>query len=164
MGWKAITESDLLEYMSGGELESFRRATTRPGEGDPVAGIIARVTSLVRGYILQCPRYTLGGDGTVPDCLIDATCSIIIVKIMARAGGGVLDQSGERKKASDAAMRLLADVSKGLGPTIQLPTSAEGVGSEVAPPGVIGLVYQAPLDANGEETVKQFTLTRQDGV
>lgn len=163
MAWTAITETDLLEYISGQELESYRRATTRPGEADPLAGIVARVTSLVRSHILQCPRYMLGGDGTVPDVLKDAACAIIIVRIMSRAGGGVLDQSGERKKAAESAMRLLRDVSEGKGPTIALPTVAEGTGSEVAPSGIIPMQYSPPTDTYGNEDQRQFDRMSQEG-
>ncbi len=163
MAWTEITETDLLEYISGQELESFRRATTRPGEADPLTGIITRVTSLVRSHILQCPRYTLGGDGTVPDVLKDAACSIIAIRLMSRAGGAVLDMSGERKKASDAALRLLTEVSKGNGPTIELPTAEEGVGSELAPPGIVTMQYSPPTDSQGNEWPRQFDFVSQDG-
>lgn len=163
MSWITITEAHLLEYLSGQELESFRRATTRPGEADPVQGVIDRVTSLIRGHVLQCPRYTLGGDGTIPDALLDAACAIAIVRLMSRAGGGVLDQSGERKKAADAAMKLLRDVSEGKGPTIALPTAAEGTGSEVAPPGIIPMQYSPPTDTYGNEDQRQFDRMSQEG-
>lgn len=164
MAWRAITEADLLEYMSGQEIEAFRRATTRPGEADPLQGIIDKVTALVRANILQCSRYTLGGDGFIPEVLMDAACAICVVRLMARAGGAVLDQSGERKKAAESAYRLLRDVSEGKGPTIQVPTASEGMGTETAPPGIIAIQYSPPLDSCGNEMVKQFTFEGQEGV
>ena len=64
MAWAELTEAELLQHISGQELSAFRRANQRPGEVDPLAGQIQDVTALVRGYILQCPRYKLGPDGT----------------------------------------------------------------------------------------------------
>lgn len=162
MAWNAITEDDLREYLSGQELEAFRAATQSPGESDPVQGIIDKVTALVRAHVQACPRYTLGGDGRVPDVLLDPACAIIAVKVMARAGGAVLDQSGERKKAADQAKALLKDVAQCKGPMIQVPTAAEGVGTETAA-GVVTPTYQPPLDSSGNDLTLEFDRESQDG-
>lgn len=161
MAWVTISEDDLREYLSGQELESFRRATQSPGDEDPVQGIIDKVTALVRAHILACPRYTLALAG-IPDVLLDSACSIIVVKIMARAGGAVLDQAGERKKAADAAKALLKEIAQCKGPMIQIPSSAEGVGVETAP-GIITPTYQPPLDPSGNDLVQEFDRESQDG-
>lgn len=163
MAWTALSETDLREYLSGGELEAFRRATQAPGETDPVAGIISKVTALVRSYILQCPRYTLAAGATLPDCLKDAACALAVVKIMARAGGAVLDQQGERKKASDAAKQLLALVATGKGPNVEVPTALEGTGAEVAPPGIVEPQYEPPVDTSGNDLELEFDRESQDG-
>ena len=162
--WVNITESDLLEYISGEELSRFRRANTRPGEGDPVGGVIRSTTDLVRAHILQCARYKLGRDGTIPVVLMDPACQIAVVKIMSRAGGTVIDQSGERKKASDDAKRLLRDVAKGNGLNIQLPDADDGVGTEQAPPGIIAMQYTAPTDEFGNQQVPTFGWPNQEGI
>lgn len=162
MAWRAITEDDLREYLSGQELDAFRQATTSPGEDDPVQGILDKVTSLVRANVQACPRYTLAGDGFIPEVLMDAACAIAVVKIMARAGGAVLDQAGERKKAADNARATLKDVSQCKGPMIQLPTSTEGTGSEVAA-GVVQISYQPPLDPSGNDLQLEFDRESQDG-
>lgn len=162
MAWVAISEDDLREYLSGQELDAFRNATQAPGESDPVQGILDKVTVLVRGYILGCPRYSLGGDGKLPEVLLDAACCIAVVKIMARAGGAVLDPAGERKKAADKARELLTLVSQCKGPMIPVPTVAEGTGSEVAA-GVITPTYQPPLDPDGNDLTLEFDRESQDG-
>lgn len=164
MAWAAITEADLMEYLSGQELESFRRATQRPGESDPVAGIIGKVTDLVRASIMACPRYTLAADGTIPDVLQDAACSIAVVKIMARAGGAILDPSGERRKASEAARQTLRDVASGKGPGIPVPTVLEGTGTETAAPGVVPVQYYPPVDSAGNDMTHEFDYESQDGI
>ena len=164
MAWSALTEDGLREYLSGQELDGFRAATQTAGESDPIPGILARVTKLVRSYILACPRYTLAADGTLPDILHDPAYFIARIKVMARAGGVVLDVSGERKKANDAALALLKDISIGKGPTIQMPTSLEGVGSEIAAPGVVPMQYQPPVDSSGNDMTLEFDYESQDGI
>jgi hypothetical protein len=163
MAWTAITEDDLREYLSGQELEAFRRATMSPGDEDPVQGIIDKVTALIRSYVMACPRYTLAGAGLIPDLLLDAACSMIVVKIMARAGGVVLDQGGERKKAAEVAKALLKEIAMCKGPIITLPTDAEGTGSETAP-GILLPEYQPPLDPDGNDLVQEFDRESQDGI
>jgi hypothetical protein len=163
MAWSAITESDLMEYLSGQELDAFRNATQTPGEADPVTGILAKVTSMIRSYILACPRYTLGGDGKLPEVLHDAACCIARIKIMARAGGAVLDPAGERKKSGDAAMAMLKEIALCKGPMIDVPTALEGIGTEVASPGVVPVQYEPPHDSAGDDMTLEFDYESQDG-
>ena len=157
--WVTLTETDLLKYMSGEELTAFRSANSIPGQDDPVAGVITDGTNLVRSYVLQCPRYTLGPDGTVPKSLVMPACWIIVVDIMARAGGAVLDQSGQRGKNYDRAIEMLKDVARGYGPTVMTPDSTETASAENGnrPPGTVGIVYSADEEP-------QFTASNMEGI
>jgi hypothetical protein len=119
---------------------------------------------MVRSYILACPRYTLAADGTLPEVLHDPACCIIRIKIMARAGGSVLDVAGERKKSADAAMALLKDVAAGKGPGIPVPLTGEGTGTEVAAPGVVPVQYDPPHDSSGNDMALEFDYESQDGI
>ena len=111
MSWRAITEADILERLSGAELSALRAAALADGQADPVAGSISRVTELVRGYVAACASNTLGAVGTVPERLIEPALDLLVVAISARAGGTLMDPTGERAKAKAAAITLLEQVA-----------------------------------------------------
>lgn len=111
MAWRAITESDVLQRISGDELSALRASALADGQEDPVAEHIAQVTDLVRGYISACASNSLGPDGTLPERLIRAACDILVVDISTRSAGILIDLSETRKDARDAAVRLLEQVA-----------------------------------------------------
>lgn len=111
MSWRAITETDLLQAISGAELEALRSAALADGQEDPVAPTMADVTEFVRGYIAACNSNTLGPVGTLPTRLINAAIDLLVVQISARVAGTVIDPNGVRQKASSAAIDLLRDVA-----------------------------------------------------
>ena len=134
--WRAITEADIATRLSGAELAAYRNAALDAGEGDPVALLIAAVTDLVRGYVAGCSRNTLGADGQVPKVLIDNALSIIVLRIMSRCYGEVLDLTGQRKSDAEAAILVLRDVAKCEGPMIPGPASDDDTGVDTGRPAI----------------------------
>jgi hypothetical protein len=109
MAWAAITEADVVTRISGTELEAYRAAALADGQVDPVAPAILQVTDLARGYIAACKENILGPDGTLPSKLKAPILDLIIVDIIKRLPGMVIDQA--RSDAQDAAIRLLEQVA-----------------------------------------------------
>jgi hypothetical protein len=111
--WRQITEADLLKQISGAELDSLR-GVVLGNQDDPVQPSIDDVTAEVRGYIAANSKNDLDADASkIPDRLIAASVSLIIIQIMTRAGGTVIDPEGARQKRADEARRLLRDVASG---------------------------------------------------
>jgi hypothetical protein len=114
MSWRAITESDVLTQISGAELEALRGAVLADGQADPVQPCSDAVTAKVRGFVAANASNALDADASkIPDRLIDGAVSLIIIQIMTRAGGTLIDPEGARQKAADEANRLLRDVAAG---------------------------------------------------
>ena len=112
--WRAITEADLLTQISGTELEALRGVVLADGQADPVQPSIDAITSKVRGYIAVNASNTLAADlSTIPPRLIDSAVALIIIQIMTRAGGTMIDPNGARKAAADEANLLFRDVASG---------------------------------------------------
>jgi len=112
--WRAITEADLLTQISGTELEALRGVVLADGQSDPVQPSIDAVTAKVRGYIAANGSNTLSADlSTIPPRLIDSAVALLIIQIMTRAGGTMIDPEGARAKAADKADTLLRDVAAG---------------------------------------------------
>lgn len=131
--WKSITESDLLKQISGAELEAMRGVVLGDGQDDPVQPSIDDVTAEVRGYIAANSKNDLDADASkIPDRLIAASVSLIIIQIMTRAGGTMIDPEGARQKRADEARRLLRDVASGSFSIADPVTGTEG-SAAVAP-------------------------------
>jgi hypothetical protein len=112
--WRIITESDLLTQISGTELEALRGVVLADGQADPVQPSIDAITAKVRGFVAGNVNNDLDADpAKIPDRLIDAAVSLIIIQIMNRAGGTMIDPNGSRQKSADEANRLFRDVSAG---------------------------------------------------
>ena len=160
--WVALSEDILKGYLSGEELDAFRHSGLAPGDADPVASLITSVTNFVRSYILQCPRYKLGPDGTLPVILHDAACAILVMRVMNRVHGLVNDPDGVRRRAHQDAMKLLDDISQCEGPSVPLPVGE--VGSEKRAPGIVPIAYNPPTSADGTPIRRQFGRWEQDGL
>jgi hypothetical protein len=114
MSWRIINEPDILNQLSGAELESLRSAALGMGQADPVQPSIDDVTAEVRGYIAANSKNELDADpDKLPDRLIAAAVSLTIIQIMTRAAGTMIDPQGARQKRADEARRLLRDVASG---------------------------------------------------
>jgi hypothetical protein len=112
--WREITEDDLLNQISGAEIEALRSAVLGMGQSDPVQPAIDQVVAEVRGYITANQANSLDADpAKIPDRLIGAAVSLIIIQIMTRAGGMMIDPESARSKRADESRRLLRDVAAG---------------------------------------------------
>lgn len=113
MSWRAITEADILQRLSGDELSALRTAALASGQDDPVDAEISAVTDLVRGYVAANSANVLGAAGTIPERLLAAAVDILAVRIPTRAAGTLIDPNDTRKNANTAAIRLLEQVALG---------------------------------------------------
>lgn len=119
--WRAVTEADVSTRLSGRELVAYRNAALGPAEVDPIANLIETVTNKVRGYIAGNPDNVLGPVGTLPETQIDTALALLVVRVMSRCYGEVLDPSGQRKSDADSAEALLKLIAAGDGPAIEAP-------------------------------------------
>jgi len=108
--WRAPTEQDLQISISQTEMESFRSAATADVMQDTVASMLARTTSLVRGYCRANPRIRLGPSGTIPEGLMAAAMDYTAVDVVKRTPSGV---SEERRRARETALQMFRDVAEG---------------------------------------------------
>lgn len=109
--WNIPQESDILTVMSGTELTAFRSVALQSGQIDPVAEAIVNNVNHIRGFIAACQRNILGPEGTLPDKLLKTFLGLVVMDIMSRAAGKILDQSGQRKKDWENANATLREVA-----------------------------------------------------
>jgi hypothetical protein len=112
MSWRAITEADLLTRISGPELASIRAAALGVAQADPIQATIDQVTLEVRGRVAACRNNELGAGDTIPDELLSHALAMIVVALMPRAAGLMIDGNGARKEAAERADRVLKDVAR----------------------------------------------------
>jgi hypothetical protein len=113
MAWRTPTETDLLDFISGAEMEALRAAVLSDGQADPIATQLSKTVEMVRGYIAANTKNTLGAAGTLPERLIGPCCEIAILKIGSRAAGLIFDTDNVRRDAARAATRILEAVAAG---------------------------------------------------
>lgn len=123
MAWIEITEAHLLTALSGTELTKFRAVALQSGQADPVQSVFDQVTGEVRGRVAACDRNELGEGNTIPSELLDAALALIVMRIMTRAAGVVIDPSGARKTAAERADKTLRDVAACLLAVVQPVTA-----------------------------------------
>ena len=111
MSWIELTEADLLTALSGPELEKLRAAALKSGQSDPVQPVLDQITSEVRGRVAACDRNQLGDGNTIPSELKDAALALVVMRIMTRAAGTVIDPQGARKAAAERADKTLEAVA-----------------------------------------------------
>jgi hypothetical protein len=111
MSWAAITEADLLTQISGDELASIRAAALGAGQADPVQPTIDQVTAYVRGRVAACQQNSLGAGNTIPDELLMHAVAMIVVGLIKRPAGMVIESEDVRQKAADRAEEVLKDVA-----------------------------------------------------
>lgn len=133
MAWRAITENDLLQRISGDELDSIRSAALADGQEDPVPTLLEQVADFVRGYIAANAANTLGATGTIPERLILPACDYAVVNVFSRVAGMLIDTNETRQKASDAAIRLFERVSEAKYNVEQPATAGTDVESSPSP-------------------------------
>jgi len=131
--WKPLTELDLLKQISGAELEALRGVVLSDSQDDPVQPSIDDVTAEVRGFVAASGVDLDSDTSTIPDRLIGAAVSKIIITIMTRAGGTLIDPEGARANAADKADRLLRDVAAGKFSISDPITAEESIESAAKP-------------------------------
>ena len=147
--WREMTEADLLQRISGAELETMRETLLGDTQGDPVAAQIQLTTDLVRGFVAACRENTLGAAGTLPPSLILLAADICIVDLNTRAGGVLVDDSKQRAKARDTAIDILRnDVA-----TCRFSVEDPATGTHATP--------TKPAISKPD---RQWTRERQDGI
>jgi hypothetical protein len=110
MSWRAPTETDLQGSVSADELAAYRDAAIGDAENaDPIAGQLATVVNLVRGY-LRAGSVEMGPDGTLPETLIRPAMDFLTVDVIKRLP---IDLSEDRRRARDAALSIFRDVATG---------------------------------------------------
>lgn len=112
MSWRTLTETDLLQALSGSELDALRAAVLASGQADPIATQIAQVVDMVRGYI-RGGGFDLGEADTIPESLISPAVDLIVLRVGSRAAGFLLDDNNVRRDAARAAQSLFRDVANG---------------------------------------------------
>lgn len=152
MSWRAITEDDLLEAISGDELTGFREAALADGQDDPVEDSIRAVTDEVRGYVAGNSQNTVGPEGTIPERLMRAAVDRIIVRIGSRVLGSIFDEEGIRQQAAKDAKKLFEDAARGLFAVEQPDTAAEASEQNT----MVGPSIRKPN--------RKFSNERQDGI
>ena len=113
--WRPINEQDLLLKLSGPELDGFRSSALEasPAQADPVAGVILQVVQTCRGFISRNQsNLPMGAPGTIPETLIGPAVDLIVLAIMSRAAGIVLDPEGQRRKNAEHANQIFMQVAK----------------------------------------------------
>jgi hypothetical protein len=149
--WTKISKANVETRLSGEELASFRKAARTPGEADPLEPIIESVSERVRGSVAGGGK-NVGSLGEIPSALLDVALSIIVMRVMTRCAGQVLDPTGQRKADYDDALRVLERVERGEGPAIPEPETNETAAASYVP-----IAYFAPH----EEALRR---DQQDGI
>ena len=114
MAWSTIGTSDVQTRMTDTELAKYNSIGLAGGQTS--SGLIQEVTddvaSLVRGYIMACPRNGLASTAAaLPSVLHSPALDIIIVELMKRVGGAVTDVSDVRIAAYNSAMQFMDKVA-----------------------------------------------------
>jgi hypothetical protein len=115
MAWRNLTTDDLLLKISGPELDGFRGAALEqsPTQGDPIAGVINQVVTTARSLIARnLNNVPMGAGITLPEALIGPAVDIIILAIMSRAAGTVIDEQNFRRVNANRAWQIFNDVAQ----------------------------------------------------
>lgn len=107
--WVTITAGDVEAALNAGELDEYRQHAAQID--DPLTGILADVTSLVRGYVSTRVRIPSDAVG-IPSELRAAAVDIAIYRLAKRVHL-TTERDPQRKTAADAAVRLLESVGRG---------------------------------------------------
>lgn len=108
--WITITESDLLEVISGQEMDMYRDGARQLQLEDPIPVTIAQITALVRGYVGAWGQNRLGERGTIPERLLKPALDLIALRLPQRVR--VIPNDKRKQKALEA-LRLLETVADG---------------------------------------------------
>jgi len=110
MAWRAITEADILTQLSASELASIK-STSRGS--DPVPPLLAAMAERVRGSVAANRSNIMGAEGTIPERLMSAAVSLLVIQLYAANAGLLVDLNETRKDAAKSAERMLERVADG---------------------------------------------------
>lgn len=109
MAWRAITEPDILTQLSAGELDTLRAQA----DVDPLPAAMAAMQEHVRGSVAAHRANIMGAEGTIPERLMSAAVSLLVVRLYSANAGLLVDLDDTRKAAAKSAERLLERVAEG---------------------------------------------------
>jgi hypothetical protein len=109
MAWRAITEADVAEGLSGPEISAVRAAALHTGQTDSLPDTIHKVVQECRGFIAACRNNTLEAGDTVPEKLIDSCVAVIRFRFFNRPG---LMLTQDRRSAKEDAIDLWKAVAR----------------------------------------------------
>lgn len=109
--WRTPTERDLAASISADEIAAYREAAADETQhGDPIAALLARGVSTVRGYLRANTAIVMGPADTIPESLV-APCmdylAFDVVKRVPRAN------TEDRRSARKEATRLFEQARSG---------------------------------------------------
>lgn len=107
MGWRTVTEADLLAALSRDEVE----AVCRDFEGDPLADQLRQTVAFVRGCVRTGARARLSPDeGALPESLVQPAMAYLRLSLLSRLGAEPTDA---RRRAYEDAVALFERVRQG---------------------------------------------------
>lgn len=116
MGWRALSEGDLLARLGGVEMAALRESALAEGQGDPLPEVLAQVTEEARGYVAAWGGNRLGPPGTLPPQAISAAVGVARWRLAGRLGvgrAGGISQGESRRKEYEDAMEQFREMAGG---------------------------------------------------
>lgn len=112
MSWSAITTDNLLSQLSDAEVRAVQTVSTRAGQADPVAEVLARGIAEVRGYIPALRGDSTLAAGLLPEGLHAAALDMVRARLCSRLP--LPEHFQERHdKAAERALAFLQKVAEG---------------------------------------------------
>lgn len=109
--WVKVNENDLAACLSQGEIDAFRQDGALDGS-DPVAGLLVRTVSTVRGYISCNGRVRMEPLGQmIPEGLVIPAMDYAAAKILKRLN---VPLSEDRREALRKAEELFDKIATGV--------------------------------------------------
>jgi hypothetical protein len=134
MSWSPLTSADVLACLAAAQADALRQRALSPGQGDPLAAIIADVTARVRAEVRGNRRNRVERDETLlPPELKLAAVYLALEALQARLPNLAL--SPDQVRLMGEARMLLARVARGEVP-ITVPAQPESELDASSPFGV----------------------------
>lgn len=137
MSWTALTQSDIENRLTDGEMVAVTTAAVKTGQTAAaiIAAAIASTTGEIRGYVAASSKNILGEAGTIPGELEGAALAMIRRHLYTRLPGTARLLDENRRKETEDAISLLRDVAAGKF-AIVAPTTAAPEAQQASGPGV----------------------------
>jgi len=83
--WRAFTEEDVLNSMSGTEVTAYRTKLLKDGQADPLTGLLSTFAGKVRDSIRSCSENSLDEDPlSLPLSAIDVAAVLTRQRLLTR--------------------------------------------------------------------------------